>query len=155
MLNWLPSLIGLGVSTRSQLDLVVFQLEGSVGANLLGQLHAGAQRRLWVVLAYGGIACSLALIFAADSIFVSAAIACGLAGVFTVGAQLVLSRSHRSTTHARFALRASARPSRSDDSARSSARCMRALSSSAAARAQPCCSAFFPSPSSAGRQPSD
>jgi AAHS family 3-hydroxyphenylpropionic acid transporter len=92
MLNWLPSLIvGLGFSTtEASWTSLCFNLSGSVGAMFLGKLHAGAQRRLWVALTYSGMALALAAIPAVGKTFLFAAIACGLAGVFTVGAQLIL-----------------------------------------------------------------
>jgi MFS transporter, AAHS family, 3-hydroxyphenylpropionic acid transporter len=92
MLNWLPSLIvGLGFSTtQASWTSLCFNLSGSVGAILLGKLHAGAHRRVWVVLTYTGIALGLALIPTVGNTFIFAVIACGLAGVFTVGAQLIL-----------------------------------------------------------------
>jgi len=92
MLNWLPSLIvGLGFSTtQASWTSLCFNLSGSVGAIVLGRLHAGAHRRVWVALTYTGIALALALIPAVGRTFLFAAIACGLAGVFTVGAQLIL-----------------------------------------------------------------
>jgi len=92
MLNWLPSLIvGLGFSTtQASWTSLCFNLSGSIGAILLARMHAGAQRRMWVVLTYVGIALALALIPAVGKTFFLAAIACGLAGVFTVGAQLIL-----------------------------------------------------------------
>jgi AAHS family 3-hydroxyphenylpropionic acid transporter len=92
MLNWLPTLIvGLGFSTtEASWTSLCFNLSGSVGAILLGKLHAGAQRRVWAALTYIGIALALMLIPAVGKTFLFAAIACGLAGVFTVGAQLIL-----------------------------------------------------------------
>jgi AAHS family 3-hydroxyphenylpropionic acid transporter len=92
MLNWLPSLIvGLGfTTTQASWTSLCFNLSGSVGAVLLGRLHGGALRRVWVILTYSGIALALALIPAVGSTFAFTAIACALAGVFIVGAQLVL-----------------------------------------------------------------
>jgi MFS transporter, AAHS family, 3-hydroxyphenylpropionic acid transporter len=92
MLNWLPSLIvGFGFSaTQASWTSLCFNLSGSIGAILLGKLHAGAQRRLWAVLTYAGMALALALIPAAGESFLFAVIACGFAGVFIVGAQLIL-----------------------------------------------------------------
>lgn len=92
MLNWLPSLIvGLGFSTtQASWTSLCFNLSGGVGAIFLGRLHAGEHRRVWVVLTYSGIAMALVLIPAVGTTFVFAMIACGLAGVFTVGAQLIL-----------------------------------------------------------------
>jgi MFS transporter, AAHS family, 3-hydroxyphenylpropionic acid transporter len=92
MLNWLPSLmIGLGLTpTQASWTSVCFNLSGSLGAIVLGRLHAGEHRRMWVILTYSGIALALALIPAVGSTFALTAIACALAGVFIIGAQLVL-----------------------------------------------------------------
>jgi MFS transporter, AAHS family, 3-hydroxyphenylpropionic acid transporter len=92
MLNWLPSLIvGLGFSTaQASWTSLCFNLCGGAGAIVLGRLHAGAHRRVWVALTYSGIALALALIPSVGNSFLFAVIACGLAGVFTVGAQLIL-----------------------------------------------------------------
>jgi AAHS family 3-hydroxyphenylpropionic acid transporter len=92
MLNWLPSLIvGLGFSrTQASWTAVCFNLSGALGAIFLGRLHAGTHRRLWVVLTYAGMAVALAAVPAAGRVFSLAAIACGLAGVFIIGAQLIL-----------------------------------------------------------------
>jgi AAHS family 3-hydroxyphenylpropionic acid transporter len=92
MLNWLPSLmIGLGLTTtQASWTSVCFNLSGSIGAVVLGRLHAGEHRRMWVLLTYSGIALALALIPAVGSTFALTAVACALAGVFIVGAQLIL-----------------------------------------------------------------
>lgn len=92
MLNWLPSLmIGLGLtSTQASWTSVCFNLSGSIGAIVLARLHAGEHRRMWVILTYSGIALALALIAAAGSTFALTAVACALAGVFIIGAQLIL-----------------------------------------------------------------
>jgi MFS transporter, AAHS family, 3-hydroxyphenylpropionic acid transporter len=95
MLNWLPSLIvGLGYSrTDASLASIGFNLAGSVGAVFLGHRHAGARRRMWVLITYGGILLSttaLAAVSAFGTLFAVAALACALAGGFIVGAQLVL-----------------------------------------------------------------
>jgi AAHS family 3-hydroxyphenylpropionic acid transporter len=92
MLNWLPSLmIGLGFSTtQASWTSVCFNLSGSVGAVILGRLHGGARRRMWVLLTYSGMALALAAIPAAGSNFAFTAVACALAGVFIIGAQLIL-----------------------------------------------------------------
>jgi AAHS family 3-hydroxyphenylpropionic acid transporter len=92
MLNWLPSLmVGLGF-TRMQASWasVCFNISGALGAILLGRLHAGARRRMWVVLTYAGMAMALAALPAAGRTFPLAALTCGLAGIFIVGAQLIL-----------------------------------------------------------------
>jgi AAHS family 3-hydroxyphenylpropionic acid transporter len=92
LLNWLPSLfVGLGFSqAKASLASMCFNLCGAAGAWFLGRLHAGARRREWVVLTYLAIALSCAVLPRAGQDFVLAAIACGVAGIFTVGAQLIL-----------------------------------------------------------------
>jgi MFS transporter, AAHS family, 3-hydroxyphenylpropionic acid transporter len=92
MLNWLPTLIvGLGF-TRSEAGWtsVCFNLGGSLGAGFLGYLHAGAHRRIWVLSTYTLMAASLAAVASVGTVFAGAAAACALAGVFIVGAQLIL-----------------------------------------------------------------
>ena len=92
MLNWLPTLIvGLGF-TRSEAGWtsVCFNLGGSRGAGFLGYLHAGAHRRIWVLSTYTLMAASLAAVASVGTVFAAAAAACALAGVFIVGAQLIL-----------------------------------------------------------------
>ena len=95
MVNWLPSLIiGLGF-TRSEASLasIGFNLAGCLGAASLGRFHAGPRRRLWVILTYGGIAVALLGLLAMSAsgrAFSVAIIASSLAGVFIVGAQLIL-----------------------------------------------------------------
>jgi AAHS family 3-hydroxyphenylpropionic acid transporter len=92
MLNWLPSLIvGLGFSrTQASWAAVCFNLGGSFGAGFLGRLHAGQNRRRWVVVTYCGMAVALAAVASVVNVFTLAALACGLAGIFIVGAQLIL-----------------------------------------------------------------
>jgi AAHS family 3-hydroxyphenylpropionic acid transporter len=92
MLNWLPSLIvGLGL-TRPQASwcAVIFNLSGSLGATLLGRLHAGKRRRHWVFVTYAGIACALLAMASVRHSFTWAALACAVAGIFIIGAQLIL-----------------------------------------------------------------
>jgi MFS transporter, AAHS family, 3-hydroxyphenylpropionic acid transporter len=95
MLNWLPSLIvGLGFS-RAEASLVSigFNLAGSLGAASLGRFHAGARRRLWVILTYGGITAALMGLVAMSSygrFFPVAILASSIAGIFIIGAQLIL-----------------------------------------------------------------
>ena len=92
MLNWLPSLIvGLGF-TRPQASwaAVCFNLGGSFGSGFLGRLHAGENRRSWVVVTYCGMAAALAAVASVGKVFALAALACALAGIFIVGAQLIL-----------------------------------------------------------------
>jgi AAHS family 3-hydroxyphenylpropionic acid transporter len=92
MLNWLPSLvIGLGF-TRSQASWtsVCFNLGGAAGAGFLGKLHAGNHRRQWVLVTYAGMAAALTAVASINKVFVIAVLACALAGVFIVGAQLIL-----------------------------------------------------------------
>jgi MFS transporter, AAHS family, 3-hydroxyphenylpropionic acid transporter len=92
MLNWLPSLIiGLGFSrTEASAASVYFGLSGSVGAVLLGHLHSGESRRRWVVATYAGMAAALAAVALAGKTFWLIATACAVAGVFIIGAQLIL-----------------------------------------------------------------
>jgi AAHS family 3-hydroxyphenylpropionic acid transporter len=92
MLNWLPSLmVGFGfTTTQASWASLCFNLSGSVGAIALSRLHAGQHRRTFVLVTYIGIAFALALIPAVGSTFALAAIACAIAGVFIVGAQLIL-----------------------------------------------------------------
>lgn len=92
MLNWLPSLvIGLGF-TRSQASWtsVCFNLGGAAGAGLLGKLHAGKNRRQWVLTTYAGMAVALTAVASINKVFAVALLACAFAGVFIVGAQLIL-----------------------------------------------------------------
>jgi AAHS family 3-hydroxyphenylpropionic acid transporter len=92
MLNWLPSLIGgLGFTrTQASWTSVCFNLGGGMGAGFLGSLHAGEHRRPWVLATYVGMAVALAAVASVGKIFTLAALACALAGVFIVGAQLIL-----------------------------------------------------------------
>jgi AAHS family 3-hydroxyphenylpropionic acid transporter len=95
MLNWLPSLIiGLGFSrAEASLASIGFNLVGGLGAAFLGRLHAGAHRRLWVLITYGGISVSTTALVAVASFgkaFSVAMMACALAGGFIIGAQLIL-----------------------------------------------------------------
>ena len=92
MLNWLPSLvIGLGF-TRSQASWtsVSFNLGGAAGAGFLGKLHAGNDRRQWVLTTYAGMAVALTAVASINKVFAVALLACAFAGVFIVGAQLIL-----------------------------------------------------------------
>jgi AAHS family 3-hydroxyphenylpropionic acid transporter len=92
MLNWLPSLfVGLGFSrTQASLASMCFNFSGACGSILLGQLHAGVRRRLWVILTYTGMAVALIAVPSAGRSFPLAALAIGCAGVFIIGAQLIL-----------------------------------------------------------------
>src|ERR1700722_8297181 len=92
MLNWLPSLIvGLGYTrTQASWASICFNLSGSAGAAVLGLLHAGTRRRLWVVVTYVGMATALAAVASVGTNFPLIAIACSGAGMFIVGAQLTL-----------------------------------------------------------------
>jgi AAHS family 3-hydroxyphenylpropionic acid transporter len=92
MLNWLPSLMGgLGFSrAQASWTSVCFNLGGSMGAGFLGRLHAGERRRRWVLMTYIGIAAALAAVASVGNAFALAALACAVAGVFIVGAQLIL-----------------------------------------------------------------
>jgi AAHS family 3-hydroxyphenylpropionic acid transporter len=92
MLNWLPSLfVGLGFSrAQASLASMCFNFSGACGSILLGQLHAGVRRRLWVILTYTGMAVALIAVPSAGRSFPLAALAIGCAGVFIIGAQLIL-----------------------------------------------------------------
>ncbi len=92
MLNWLPSLmIGLGFTrTEASLASICFNVSGSLGAIVLGRLHAGRHRRPWVIITYSGMAVALAGVSAVGADFAIAALACALAGAFIIGAQLIL-----------------------------------------------------------------
>ncbi len=92
MLNWLPSLIvGLGYTrTQASWASICFNLSGSGGAGILGLLHAGTRRRLWVALTYAGMAAALAGVASVGASFPLIALACSGAGMFIVGAQLTL-----------------------------------------------------------------
>ncbi|MGC4083324.1 MAG: MFS transporter [Vicinamibacterales bacterium] len=92
MLNWLPSLfVGLGFS-RSQASVasMCFNFFGAASSLVLGRLHAGQQRRLWVLLTYCGMAVALGALPMAGHSFGLAVCAVAFAGVFIIGAQLVL-----------------------------------------------------------------
>jgi MFS family permease len=52
--------------------------------------YAGERRRPWVLVTYLGMAAALAAVASVGRIFIVAALACALAGVFIVGAQLIL-----------------------------------------------------------------
>lgn len=92
MLNWLPTLIlAAGFSkTQGSLAAVCFNLGGSAGSFILGRLHAGEHRRRWVAVTYSGMVAALAAVASAGSDFVVAGLACAVAGVFIVGATLIL-----------------------------------------------------------------
>jgi MFS transporter, AAHS family, 3-hydroxyphenylpropionic acid transporter len=92
MLNWLPTLIiGLGFSRlQASWASIWFNLAGSLCSILLARMHAGSQRPLWVVLTYVGMTLALAAVPGVGKTFWLAAIACGVAGVFIIGAQLIL-----------------------------------------------------------------
>ena len=92
MLNWLPSLIiGLGFShSQASMVSIGFNLSGAIGAVLLGRMHAGERRRQWVLATYCGIAAALVAVALAGKSFALVALACACAGVFIVGAQLIL-----------------------------------------------------------------
>ena len=92
MLNWLPSLlVGLGYS-RSQASVasICFGVCGAAGAAYLGHLHSGSRRRLWVAITYAGMVISVVALPLAGASFFLTALASGFAGVFIIGAQLVL-----------------------------------------------------------------
>src|SRR6185436_3677627 len=91
MLNWLPTLfMGLHFShAQASWSAILFNVSGAFVGMLLARRCAGADRRLWIALTYGGIAASLVLLPTAST-FTVAAIACGLAGATIIGAQLIL-----------------------------------------------------------------
>jgi AAHS family 3-hydroxyphenylpropionic acid transporter len=92
MLNWLPQLvIGLGFSrSEASWTSVAFNLGGSLGAGFLGRLHAGQRRRRWVLVTYSGMAVALIAVASVGKSFVLASLACAFAGIFIIGAQLIL-----------------------------------------------------------------
>jgi AAHS family 3-hydroxyphenylpropionic acid transporter len=92
MLNWLPSLIiGLGFTHAQASEAsICFNISGSLGAIVLGRLHAGRHRRGWVIATYAGMAVALAAVSQVGANFSIAAAACALAGIFIIGAQLIL-----------------------------------------------------------------
>jgi MFS transporter, AAHS family, 3-hydroxyphenylpropionic acid transporter len=92
MLNWLPSLvIGLGFSPgEAAWTSVCFNLGGAAGAGFLGKLHAGNHRRRWVLVTYAGMAVALTAVASINRQFAVAVLACAFAGVFIIGAQLIL-----------------------------------------------------------------
>jgi len=92
MLNWLPSLmVGLGFSRmQASWISVAFNLSGAACAIGLGQLCAQGNRRQWIALTYGGMACALAAVSFVHVTFAAALIACACAGAFIIGAQLML-----------------------------------------------------------------
>ena len=91
MLNWLPTLfVGLRFShAQASWASILFNVSGAFVGTLLARRCIGAERRLWIMLTYGGIAVSLLLLPNAST-FVLAAIACALAGATIIGAQLIL-----------------------------------------------------------------
>lgn len=92
MLNWLPSLIvGLGFSRlQASWASIWFNVCGSLGAIALGRVHGGAHRWFWVAVTYGAIVMAVVAVPLFTRTFALVAVACGLAGIFIVGAQLVL-----------------------------------------------------------------
>ena len=95
LLNWLPSLIVAMGFTGAQASgaSIGFNLAGGAGALLLGPAHAGARRRGWVPASYAGILVglgALAVVATHGRDFPVALAATVLAGLFTIGAQLIL-----------------------------------------------------------------
>jgi AAHS family 3-hydroxyphenylpropionic acid transporter len=92
MLNWLPSLIvGLGFSgAQASFASMGFNLGGALGSTALGRLHAGRRRRLWVVVTYAGVVAALIVLPFAGQVFWLAAAMGTIAGIFIIGAQLIL-----------------------------------------------------------------
>ena len=91
MLNWLPTLfVGLRFShAQASWSAILFNVSGAFIGMLLARQCAGSERRLWILLTYGGIAASLLLLPTAST-FAVAAMACVLAGATIIGAQLIL-----------------------------------------------------------------
>jgi AAHS family 3-hydroxyphenylpropionic acid transporter len=91
MLNWLPTLfVGLHFSqAQASWASILFNVSGAFVGMLLARKCVGAERRMWIMLTYGGIAVSLLLLPTAST-FAVAAIACALAGATIIGAQLIL-----------------------------------------------------------------
>ena len=92
MLNWLPSLfVGLGFSgSQASLASMCFNLGGAIGSTVLGRLHAGRRRGIWVVITYAGVVAALgALPLAGETFWLAAALGAA-GGVFIIGAQLIL-----------------------------------------------------------------
>jgi AAHS family 3-hydroxyphenylpropionic acid transporter len=92
MLNWLPSLVlGLGFSrTEASVASICFNVSGSLGAVVLGRIHAGRHRRRWVAVTYVGMVVALTAVSGVGTDFAAAIAACAAAGVFIIGAQLIL-----------------------------------------------------------------
>ncbi len=92
MLNWLPSLIvGLGFSgAQASFASMGFNLGGAIGSTALGRLHAGRRRRLWVVVTYAGVIAALIVLPFSGPVFWLAATMGTIAGIFIIGAQLIL-----------------------------------------------------------------
>jgi MFS transporter, AAHS family, 3-hydroxyphenylpropionic acid transporter len=92
MLNWLPSLIvGLGFTgAQASAASMSFNLGGAIGSTVLGRLHAGRRRRLWVVITYAAVVAALIILPAAGRVYWLAAAMGTIAGIFIIGAQLIL-----------------------------------------------------------------
>jgi MFS transporter, AAHS family, 3-hydroxyphenylpropionic acid transporter len=92
MLIWLPSLIvGLGFSgAQASFASMGFNLGGAIGSTALGRLHAGRRRRLWVVVTYAAVVAALIVLPFSGRIFWLAAAMGTIAGIFIIGAQLIL-----------------------------------------------------------------
>ena len=67
-----------------------FNLCGAASSLVLGRLHGGGRRKLWVALTYTGMALALAVLPLTARHFALALAACAVAGIFIIGAQLVL-----------------------------------------------------------------
>ena len=92
MLNWLPSLIvGLGFTgAQASVASMSFNLGGAIGSTALGRLHAGRRRRLWVVITYAAVVAALIVLTYAGTLYWLAAVMGTIAGIFIIGAQLIL-----------------------------------------------------------------
>lgn len=92
MLNWLPSLlVGFGYThLQASIASISLNVSGAVGAAFYGYVNGGSRRRLWVAVTYVGMVVSVLLLPLAGPSFALTVIASALAGVFIIGAQLVL-----------------------------------------------------------------
>jgi len=92
MLNWLPSLfVGLGFSkAEASVASMCFNFSGAACSILLGRLYAGPRPMQWAAVNYLAMALALAAIPLAGHVLPLAYLAVALAGVFFIGAQMVL-----------------------------------------------------------------
>jgi len=92
MLNWLPSLmLGLGFSrAQASWGSVAFNICGALGTAVLSRLHASSFQRGTVIAIYAGMLIALIALPRVGPHFPFAATACAFAGVFIIGAQMIL-----------------------------------------------------------------